>query len=609
MTEQRSLQDQCHLLIEGEAAPREALQRLMRVTVEQGLHLPSLCTVRIQDDNLELADGNAFAIGKALRVEMGTGNNLETIFDGEIVALELQPTAAGAVTLVVRAYDRSHRLHRGRQTATFVQMTDSDIATRIAREAGLDPDVESTSEVYEYILQDNRTHYEFLRDRAERIGFAFWVDEGKLHFRRPSASPPAPIVLEWGRDLLRFHPVQSAGRQVDEVIVRGWDPQAKRAIVGRATRGRGAAEVGDGRPGGQVAASAFGQAKVVVVQRPVRTQGEADALAQALCDELSQAYVRAEGQTNGTVSLRPGQVVEIHNVGRRFGGKYYVTQAIHSISTQAGYRTDFSAYGTQAQTLLDLVQPEAEGREWVCIGIVTNNRDPDNMGRVKVKLPWLGDDVESTWARLAAPMAGQGRGFFYLPEVNDEVLVAFEHGDVNRPYVLGALWNGRDTPPRGTGGDAVDASGHVVQRILKTRAGHLIVLDDSDTGGGITIQDKSGNKIVIDTASNAMQIKAQGEITVEGTQGVTIKSTGPVMVKSSAKATVDAPQIELVEGGTHPLVCGDELLSYLTQVLSIYQSHMHPGMMAGPVPVTPSPPVPPLPTPPPTLLSMKTRTG
>ncbi len=608
MTEQRNLQDQCHLLVEGEAAPQEALRRLMHVTVEQGLHLPSLCTVRIQDDDLELADGNTFNVGRSLKVEMGTGNDLQAVFDGEIVGLELQPTATGAVTLVVRAYDRSHRLHRGRQACSFVQMTDSDIATRIARQAGLTPDVETTSEVYEYVLQDNRTNYHFLRERAERIGFAFWVDEGKLYFRRPAASPPAPITLEWGNNLLQFHPVLSAGGQVDEVVVRGWDPQQKRAIVGRATRARGAPEVGDQQPGSQVAQSAFGQAKVVVVQRPVGTQGEADALAQSLCDELGQAYVRAEGRTNGTPNLKPGQVLDIRNVGRRFGGKYYVTQATHTISTQAGYRTDFVVCGNQAQTLLDLVQPPTEEREWVCIGVVTNNRDPDGLGRVKVKLPWLGDDVESTWARVAAPMAGQGRGFFYLPEVNDEVLVAFEHGDVNRPYVLGALWNGRDSPPEGTGGDAVDGSGQVVQRIIKTRAGHLVVLDDTAGGGGITIQDRAGNKIVVDTGSNAMQVKAQGDITIEGTTGVTVKSSGPVTVKGTPKATVDAAQVELVEGARHPLVYGDELLTYLAQVVAMYQSHMHPGQMAGPVPVTPAPPVPPLPTPTPALISMKVRT-
>src|SRR6516162_486840 len=81
------------------------------------------------------------------------------------------------------------------------------------------------------------------------------------------------------------------------------------------------------------------------------------------------------------------------------------------------------------------------------VGIVTNNKDPDGLGRIKVKFPWLDDKLESWWARLAYPMVGKKMGFFYLPEINDEVLVGFEHGDVRFPYILGSLYNGVDKPP------------------------------------------------------------------------------------------------------------------------------------------------------------------
>jgi phage protein D/phage baseplate assembly protein gpV len=510
--------------------------------------------LRLEDDELSLVDGDNFDVGRPLQIDMGTGSEMDPVFKGEIVGLELRPSQNGVSTLVVRGYDRSHRLHRGRQTRSFVQVTDSDVATRIAREVGLQPDVESTSEVYEYVLQDNRSNYEFLRERAERIGFAFWVDDDKLCFRRPAASPPSPITLEWGPSLSHFHPILSAGRQVDEVIVRGWDPQQKRAIVGRATSGRGTPEIGVQQSGGDLAKDAFGQAKAVVVQQPVATQAEADALAQSLCDELSNAFVQAEGRAGGMPNLRPGQRLDIRNVGQRFSGKYYVTAAVHTIGNRAAYETAFTVRGTQAQTLLDAVQPELEERESICVGIVTNNNDPDGLGRVKVKFPWLGDDVESTWARIASPMAGQDRGFFYLPEVNDEVLVAFEHGDVNHAYVLGALWNGQDKPPKAS--EAVSGSGSVVKRIICTRVGHTIILDDTDGGGGITIEDKSGNKIVIESASNAMQIevggdltiKAQGSVSIEGTAGVEIKSSAQTSVEGSAGVKVESSATVDVKG-------------------------------------------------------------
>src|SRR6185295_11928909 len=110
----------------------------------------------------------------------------------------------------------------------------------------------------------------------------------------------------------------------------------------------------------------------------------------------------------------------------------------------------------------------------VVVGVVTNNQDPDGMGRVKVKFPWLSDQDESHWARVAAPMAGKERGFYFLPEVEDEVLVAFEHGDARFPYVLGALWNGKEGPP------AKNDDGKNNIRVIKSRSGHIIRLTDED---------------------------------------------------------------------------------------------------------------------------------
>ena len=108
------------------------------------------------------------------------------------------------------------------------------------------------------------------------------------------------------------------------------------------------------------------------------------------------------------------------------------------------------------------------------VGVVTNNKDPDALGRVKVKFPWLSDTDESHWARVVTPMAGGGRGFYFLPEVDDEVLVGFEHGDVGLPYVLGSLWNGKDKPPE------KNDDGKNNLRVIKSRSGHLIRLDDTD---------------------------------------------------------------------------------------------------------------------------------
>jgi len=171
----------------------------------------------------------------------------------------------------------------------------------------------------------------------------------------------------------------------------------------------------------------------------------------------------------------------------------------------------------------------------VVVGVVTNNQDPDGLGRVKVKFPWLSDADESTWARLVSPMAGKERGLYVLPEVDDEVLVVFEHGDVRFPYVLGALWNGKDKPPA----DNSDGKNNV--RLLKSRSGHVIRLSDEDGKEKIEIIDKSEkNSIVFDTANNTITLTADKDIILSAPQG-TIKLDGQkIEAKSSADAKVEA---------------------------------------------------------------------
>jgi uncharacterized protein involved in type VI secretion and phage assembly len=171
----------------------------------------------------------------------------------------------------------------------------------------------------------------------------------------------------------------------------------------------------------------------------------------------------------------------------------------------------------------------------VVVGLVTNNQDPDGVGRVKVRFPWLSDQDESYWARIAAPMAGKDRGVYLLPEVDDEVLVAFEHGDIRRPYVVGALWNSKDTPP------ASNSDGKNNIRIIKSRSGHVVKLNDEDGKETIEIIDKSTkNSIVIDTAANSITITSDKDITLKAANGTITLDAQKVAVKSSADSKIEA---------------------------------------------------------------------
>jgi phage baseplate assembly protein V len=185
----------------------------------------------------------------------------------------------------------------------------------------------------------------------------------------------------------------------------------------------------------------------------------------------------------------------------------------------------------------------------VAFAVVTNNKDPDGLGRVKVKLPWMADTAESDWARVVTPMAGAARGFYFLPEVDDEVLVAFEHGNPESPYVLGALWNGKDKPPES------NSDGKNDRRTIRSRSGHVIRLTDSDGAEKIEIIDKSAkNSIVISTKDNTITITADADISIQAGKGklelsgngIELRSKGAVKIEASQNLDLKAgPQLNI----------------------------------------------------------------
>ena len=183
----------------------------------------------------------------------------------------------------------------------------------------------------------------------------------------------------------------------------------------------------------------------------------------------------------------------------------------------------------------------------VAVGIVTNNKDPEGLGRVKVKFPWLEENHESAWARLSTPMAGADRGLCTIPEVDDEVLVAFEREDIRFPVVLGGLWNGAGKPPFD------NRDGRNDKRMLKSRKKHVLLFDDGARGvvelahekgrkitlddDGFVVQDEKGNKVRVDSTSGTMTIEAVGQLKIKASS-ITIEAAGQLEMKSAGTMTL-----------------------------------------------------------------------
>ena len=191
----------------------------------------------------------------------------------------------------------------------------------------------------------------------------------------------------------------------------------------------------------------------------------------------------------------------------------------------------------------------------VAVGIVTANDDPEGLGRVKIEYPWRESDDESYWARVATPMAGEEMGAYFLPQVDDEVLVAFDGGDIDHPYVVGALWNSSQPPPED------DSDGENDVRTIRSESDHQLTFDDSDSEGNVEITTSAGHTILLDDSSGGEKITIEdsaGQNTIEfdATQGTLDISGGsklsleaPAMeLKADGNITVDASGVLTLEG-------------------------------------------------------------
>jgi uncharacterized protein involved in type VI secretion and phage assembly len=360
-------------------------------------------------------------------------------------------------------------------------------------------------------------------------------------------------VLKFGEELVRFRSVLTSAQQVKQVEVRGWNVAEKQTLSGTAPAKASTVDLPTVNPTDM--ASAFGNPTYVSADIPYRTQNEVDQAAKALAEEKASAFAEFEGVALGNPALKAGGKVDLQGLGAPFEGTYTITSSRHRFDPTTGYTTGITVTGKQDRSLLGLASGGSRSRQTppgVVIALVTDVKDPDNQGRVKLKFPWLSDDYVSDWARVAYQGAGKQRGWIAMPEVGDEVLVAFELQDFDRPMVLGGLYNGIDTMPPGPN-DLVDGgSGAINRRSLVSREGHRIdLLDQTGSKEGVRLATKDEKLLIhIDKTNTTITVQADGKVMIEGSQGITLdaKTSDLTMKASSIKMT--ATQGVQVDGGS-----------------------------------------------------------
>ncbi len=558
--------------VAGRPVPDDVKTLLTYAYVDDSRNLPDVFVLRYRDPGHVVLGKAGFTIGAAVAIKVQTaepGGPL-TLMSGEVTAVGLDLDRTGTFT-EVRGYDHAHRLFRGRRVAVYPNMTVADVVRKVTQRAGLKvgtidalPGVGGRP--HTQLSQDNVSDWEFLARLADAVGAQIAVVDGALDFRLPAQPDGAPdttarahtdpLVLEGQRTLLSLRASVTAAEQVPQVEVRGWDVENKQEVTATATPSVVGAELSGVDP--VALAATFKSPPLLAAESRHRTQAEARATADALAAQLGGACVELDGAARGNPRLRAGTAVTLTGVGEPFTGKYTLTSTRHLFTEQIGYTTEFTVSGRQERSLYGLVTggrtPESAGSGLVP-ALVSDVRDPAELGRVKLTFPWLAKDFSSGWARVVQAGAGNGRGTMVLPEVGDEVLVGFEQGVFDAPYVLGGLHNGKDKPPKLSTEPVDGGSGAVAARGFVSRTGHRLEFVEN---AGVTLASGDGKLVVrLDTRSGTIELTSARGVTVKADNGVRVDAgTGPleltgqsVAIKGRTGVTVEGATVSVTAQG------------------------------------------------------------
>ncbi|WP_267716830.1 VgrG-related protein [Streptomyces sp. CoH17] len=540
--------------------------------VDQGVNVPAAFRLTFRDPYHRL-------LGK-LNVQFGTKVVITPIADGhgkgnplltgEVTGLETDYDGTGSFT-VIRGYDYGHRLMRQRRVAAYRNQKASDIARKLVALDGVSIGrIQATKGTYGFLAQPNVTDWDFLARLADENKMVMYLDShGKFRFvtPKPSAGAPSPstdgdkstFVLQAGHDILRLRAAVTAADQIGEVESRGWNVTTKRKITETAPATTDPGIDIKWTPG--TAAGKFKPGTLVETANPYDRQDEVQNAAKALAADVTASFAELEVAANGHPDLRPGVPVALADVGTPFEGKYTVTSVRHHFGDGVPYESWITVSGRQWRSLYGLASGGSGGTDpasaarlpSVANAVVTDVADPLKQGRVKLQFPWLDDTYVSDWAR-SVQMGGVAGGGVFPMDVGDEVLVAFDRGALDHPFVIGGLYNGRDVPTKNDVPLHDGLKKKAVRHTLSDRQGNRVDLLSQRTGGrkqGVRIAsgndkltinlDRTKTEITVDskgtvkiTGSRSVSVEAGTDLSLSAKRSLSIKSGGPLTIRGES---------------------------------------------------------------------------
>ena len=546
------------IVVEGNRLPVPFDDQVVMVVVDQDLTSPGSCEIRVADGTRSFLSSTKLELGQQVRIEASpvADEAAEPIFEGIVHAIDVTYDEEGQSVVIV-AFDESYALTQTRLSRSYADVTAADVVAELCGELGLSVgQTDLTSVVFPHLGPFDETPWDFIARHAAESGCFVRFHDGSLEVLQPAPASAGPepgdhgatdaTQLVPGHNLTQLRLHVTSARQVGEVEVRGWDPSAKEHLAGPAAA-KTVVNTSNSDPA--TVGRTLGAEVLIDAQPSLNVQVRCDHRATALGSWLASQHLAADGEAIGNPALMAGEIVSV-GAADTLSGRYLLTQCRHRFDTD-GYTTEFRCTGLHDRSLLGLVGQRPQRRlEGVYPAVVTDIADPDELGRVRLKFPWLDDQYESGWSRVSQVGAGPERGLHWYPEVNDEVLVAFLDGRSESPIVLGGLYNGVDAPPFTP---YVNDGGEVKVRGFKTRTGHVLELIDEQGEESIRLHTADGQTTLHLDQANKKASLTSGEVSLEldaGGSSASLSSTGDVTISAKGNLNLEASAQVVVKGAT-----------------------------------------------------------
>lgn len=533
---------------------------------------------RISYAVIVLADGDAakqdfessgkddFKPGNEIEIEAGFGTETDTIFKGIVIKHSIKIKKSSSL-LIIECKDKAAKMTTVNFSKYYKDVTDSDVIEELIGKYGLTKKVDSTSASHKELVQYNCTDWDFMICRAETNGLLCINEDNELNIVKPKFSGSPIFTVAFGKNLLEFDAEVDNRLQPKGVKAASWD-YSKQELVDSVEAASASVTSPGNFDADEISSDIADDSYQLVHSGPV-TEQELQNWADAKLMRHRLAKVRGNATVEGNSDVKLGDIIKLEGVGDRFNGNAYVTGVRHTVQDglwtstfQFGIKPDWfsDTYRVNANDVNSLL-PTVNGLH---IGVVTKlEEDPDGEDRIQVRIPVIHKDDDGVWSRVACLDAGDKRGTFFRPEIDDEVIVGFINNDPRYSIVLGMLNSSKKAAPL-TASDDNHEKGYVSRSgikwifnddkknlLIETPGGNKVFVDDD--GKQIAMEDMNGNKLTMDKdgikieSSKDLILKASGDVKGEGVN-IEIKASAQFKAEGSAGAEVSSSANMVVKG-------------------------------------------------------------